>query len=255
MNTLLFFQLVKHELAARYRRSLLGLVWMLLLPLISLALYTFVFGVVLQSKWGGDTEDPYLYALAIFIGLTVHSLFAETVDRSAHVFFQNVHLVKKVALPKAQLLFARLAVVFLHNGVIWLLVVLFAIGLKGFDAVLLGLPLVLIPLYIGCLGLGLLLSVLAVYVRDTLQLLPGLILAALFLSPVFYTVDRLPDALRPLAWLNPLTVPIEATRMLLLEHRLYDGTILVVYMGAMILFTAGAYALFRRVEQGVADLL
>ncbi len=255
MNRLLFSQLLKQEFAARYRRSLLGLAWMVILPALTVMLYTFVFGVVLQSKWGGKDEDPYLYALAIFIGLTVHGLFAETVDRAGHTFLHNVHLVKKVAVPKIYLVMARLSVVALHNVVVWLMVVFLAQWVVGFDPIVLLLPLILIPLYLGCLGVGLLLAILAVYLRDVLQLLPGLILAALFLSPVFYTVDRVPESIRFLAWLNPLTLPIEAARTLLIDHHLYDMTALAGYSAGMACFALVAYFFFKRAEQGVADLV
>ncbi|SIO15040.1 lipopolysaccharide transport system permease protein [Sulfurivirga caldicuralii] len=255
MNRLLFVQLLKQELASRYRNSLLGMLWMVFLPLIALVLYTFVFGVVLQSKWGGDSGDPYAYALAIFIGLSVHTLFAETMDGASHVFLQNAHLVKKVAVPRLYLVLVRLTGIILHNLVIWLLVLGFALWMAGFDPHVLLLPLLLLPLYVGAIALGLLLAPLAVYVRDLLQLVPGLILAALFLSPVFYTVDRLPQSVRPLAWFNPLTVPIESIRALLLEHRLYDVNTLVAYAVGISLFAGLAYWFFRRVEQGVADLV
>ena len=92
--------LVSQELAARYRGSLLGRAWPILLPLLMLAIYGFVFGVVFRSRWPGLAEDDHLgFTLNLFAGLLVHGMLAETVGEAPGLLLRHSNFVRKVVFP------------------------------------------------------------------------------------------------------------------------------------------------------------
>jgi len=97
----LILQLARRDVMGRYRGSLLGLAWSFLTPLLMLLVYTFLFGVVFKSRWGGATVESRLdFALILFVGLIVHGLFAECVNRAPGLVLQHASFVKRVvALP------------------------------------------------------------------------------------------------------------------------------------------------------------
>lgn len=94
----LLYQINQREVVGRYKGSLLGIGWSLLNPLLMLAVFTFVFSVVFQARWGvglpGQEESRGVFALVLFIGLMVHGLFAEILTRSPQLVTGNVNYVK-----------------------------------------------------------------------------------------------------------------------------------------------------------------
>jgi lipopolysaccharide transport system permease protein len=96
----LIWQLAKREVLGRYRGSLLGLAWSLFSPLLMLAVYTFVFGVVFRAKWGlGPSETMFDFAMMLFAGLIVFSILGECLMRSPSLILANPDYVKKVVFP------------------------------------------------------------------------------------------------------------------------------------------------------------
>jgi lipopolysaccharide transport system permease protein len=117
------------------------------------------------------------------------------------------------------------------------------------------LPVVLAPFALVCLGLGWLLTSLGVYFRDIAQILRPVTAAFLFLSPIFYPVSRLPDAMQHLLYLNPLTFIIEQTRSVLIWGQMPNWLGLAVY--GMIATVVAAFGLwwFQKTRRGFADVL
>ena len=93
----LWFTLVSQDLAARYRGTLLGRAWPLLMPLLMLCIYGFVFGAVFRARWPGLAEDDHLgFAINLFIGLLVHGLLAEAVAQAPSLMQRNSNFVRKM---------------------------------------------------------------------------------------------------------------------------------------------------------------
>src|SRR4051794_18768017 len=89
-NRYLILQMVRREVSARYRGSVIGVLWSLLLPLIMLAVYTFIFGVALKVRWSQDTnEDWGEFAIILFTGLILHQILAECVTRAPLLMIAN----------------------------------------------------------------------------------------------------------------------------------------------------------------------
>ncbi|HID01060.1 MAG TPA: hypothetical protein EYP05_06995, partial [Piscirickettsiaceae bacterium] len=218
-NFALFFQLLRQEFANRYRGSWLGLLWLILNPLVALFLYTFVLGVVLQAKWHmpeQNTLSVSTYALVIFIGLAVHGAVSEALAIFPRTLLDQPHYIKKVCIPLLVLPTARWAVVIAHNMIVWLVVMLGVLWIGQPTESWFYLPWILLAFWLGLYALSLWLSVLTVFVRDLAHLAGSLGLVLLFLSPVFYPVGRLPQWLQLVAYINPLTFPIEQARNVLL---------------------------------------
>ena len=90
-------QLVSRDVAGRYKGSLLGGVWAVASPLIMLAVYTFVFSMVFQVRWGvGDEANKTGFALNLFVGILLHGLLAETLSRTPTILMQQASFVKKI---------------------------------------------------------------------------------------------------------------------------------------------------------------
>src|SRR3954469_19586097 len=99
-NRALIRALIKREVLGRYRGSALGMLWSLFNPILMLAVYTFVFSVVFKARWAASAEESRIdFALILFVGMIVHGLFAECVNRAPALILTNVNYVKKVVFP------------------------------------------------------------------------------------------------------------------------------------------------------------
>jgi len=120
---------------------------------------------------------------------------------------------------------------------------------------LLLIPLVVLPFILLITGMSFLLSSLGVYFRDIRVLIGFVVTALLFMSPIFYPVERLPAHFQTLVWLNPLTLPIEAIRGLLFEGRLPDPLYMSLYcLVSICLFVFGRRC-FKALSRGFADVI
>ena len=94
-------QLVIREISARYRGSVMGVLWSLVTPILMLGIYTFVFNYVFKARWPMVSQEGEVlnFAMVLFLGLIIHGLVADTVTRSPRLILDNVNLVKKVVFP------------------------------------------------------------------------------------------------------------------------------------------------------------
>ena len=256
-NGRLILDLTRREVLGRYRGSVGGLVWSFIHPLLLLAVYTFVFSVVFQARWGGSTSGSRSeFAIVVFMGMIVHGLLAECINRAPMLIVSNANFVKRVIFPLEILPVVALGSALFHalaSTVILLAVQFWLTGSLPIQT--LWLPVVLLPLMILTLGLAWFLSAIGVYLRDIGQLTGLLTTVLMFLSPVFYPVSALPPDYR--GWLNlsPLTFIIEQARAVAIEGRLPDLPGLVLYtIVAMLVFSFGFWW-FQRSRSGFADVL
>ncbi|TWA82805.1 lipopolysaccharide transport system permease protein [Azospirillum brasilense] len=249
-------RLVRREIESRYRGSLLGVVWALLTPILMLAVFTFVFSVVFQARWGGSTGGKGEFALILFAGLIVFNMFSEALNRSPSLVLENPSYVKKVVFPLEVLpwvmVLSSLFQVAISLGIL-LLFHLAVIGLPPLSVLFL--PLVWLPLLLLCLGTGFLFGALGVYLRDLRSITPVASQLLMFLSPLFYPASALPESFRGLLHLNPLTGIIENTRTVLFAGTPPDWTMLGVQILAGLLFAALSLRLFRHLRTGFADIV
>lgn len=254
----LLLPLIRREIIGRYRGSALGILWSLLTPLFMLAVYTFVFGQVFKARWAGASENASMgeFAVTLFAGLIVFQLFSEVVTRAPTLILANQNYVKKIVFPLEILVPVALGSALFHMAVS--LIVLFAFMLPIYGGVpwtALLLPLVLLPYCLSILGLSWFLASLGTYVRDIGQVLGTLVTALMFFSPIFYPASALPDWIQPWLVLNPIALPVEQARDLLIFGKLPDFAQLGYYSFVAMIVAVLGYQFFQKTRKGFADVL
>lgn len=256
-NVSLLWQFARREVLGRYRGSLLGLTWSFLTPLLMLGVYSFVFIGVFRARWPGAVNGGGLeFALQIFAGLIVFNLFAEVASKAPNLIVDQPNLVKKVIFPVEVLTWVTVLSGLFHLliSVVSLLLVLLATrGSLPVTAV--ALPLVLLPFLPFLLGLGWLLSALGVFVRDVGQMMTMVVSLAMFMSPVFYSVNTLDVRWQFWMNLNPLTLIIEQVREVVLQGQWPAWGTLGVYALLACVFAAASAGFFQLTRKGFADVL
>lgn len=204
-------QLIKRDVLLRYRGAYFGLLWIFLNPLIMLGIYTFVFGKIFQARWAVDTGN-IPYALNLYCGLIAFNIFSETVGRAPAAVRGYPNYVKKIIFPVEILPLVPLGAAFIH-GLFNTTILFAALAWTGhLNISLLLFPLLLLPLVLVGMGLAWFFAAWGVFIKDMSQIVPILLQVLMFLSPVFYSVQVVPEALRPVYTLNPLSPVIGALR-------------------------------------------
>lgn len=259
-NRALITQITKREVVGRYRGSVIGLGWSFLNPLLMLAVFTFVFSVVFKAKWGvsmgGEEEGKGMFAVVLFVGLIVHALFAEILTRSPSLILGNVNYVKKVIFPLEILPITAVLSALFHTAIsllVWLAAHVLLIGVPGWQIIFL--PLVLFPLVLLSIGVAYILASLGVFLRDISQTMGILATVLLFLSPVFFPIERLPEQYHSLFLANPLTFIIQQSREVLIWKHVPDFAGLLLYTAVASVVLLVGFAWFQKTRRGFADVL
>ncbi len=255
-NRDLVLQMTRRDIIGRYRGSVVGLLWSFVNPILMLSVYTFVFGVVLNARWGVDTGSKTEFATVLFAGLIVHSLFAECANRAPGLIVQNVNYVKKVVFPLEILPWVGMGSALFHAAMSVVVLFLFLLVLHfalPWTAVFL--PLVLLPLVVFTMGVTWFLAAFGVYVRDVSQIVGILTTVLLFLSPIFYPASALPEGLRPYIFLNPLSFIIEQVRAVVIWGAWPDWSGLALYLALSALVAWLGFLWFQKTRRGFADVL
>ncbi|WP_025041710.1 ABC transporter permease [Nitrosospira briensis] len=256
-NRGLIAALVKREVIGRYRGSVMGIAWSFFNPLLMLMIYTFVFSVVFKARWGiGGEESKSDFAIILFVGLIVHGLFAECVNRAPALILSNVNYVKKVIFPLEILPWVAFGSALFHTTIsvsVLLAAQLILSHQVPWTAILF--PFVLFPLILIAMGFAWFLAAFGVFVRDVGQITGMFTTVLLFLSPVFYPLNALPVEYQSWLQLNPLAFIIEEGRKVLVLGQLPSiGRWSVLTATGMLVAWLG-FAWFQKTRKGFADVL
>lgn len=255
-NFYLLSQLTRRDIATRYQGSAAGLLWAFFSPVLMLLVYTFVFGYVFKARWMGAESDRSFFALNLFAGMIVHGFLAECISRSPALLQQHSNFVKRIVFPLWLLPLVPLASALFHTCISFLVLFLaYSAIVQTLHWQLLALPVLIVPFVLFLAGLGWMLSALGVYLRDLSQIIPIIVTVLMFMSPVFYPAEALPEKIRPLMYMNPLTPAIETLRGVLFEGRLPSLTGYSVALVISILFAALGLIIFNRLKVGFSDVL
>lgn len=249
--------MTKREVIGRYKGSVMGLLWSFANPILLLAMYTIVFSVVFKARWGTDEPGSKAeFAVLLFAGMIVHSLFAETLSRAPSLILSNAGYVKKIVFPLEILPVVAMGTSVFHALVSVLVLIAALVLVNGFlPWTAIFLPLVLIPLIVLSLGIAWALASLGVFLRDVAHPISMAMTLLLFASPVFYPLSALPESVRPWLMLNPLTFIIEQTRAVLIHGQLPDAAGLLAYSLVSLTVAWIGYAWFQKTRKGFADVL
>ncbi|MCG5238967.1 ABC transporter permease [Azospirillum doebereinerae] len=252
----LILRLSKREVDARYRGSMLGVVWAVLTPLLMLAVYTFVFTTIFQARWGKAGDSSGEFALLLFSGLILFTVFSECVNRAPGLLLENVSYIKKVVFPLEILPVVGLVVALFNAGLSFAILLVFYLVVLGLPPVTtLLLPLVLAPLCLMTLGVSWFLAASGIFLRDIRQVVGVAVSVLMFLSPIFYPISAVPDRFRWVIHLNPLTGILEQARELL-----FWGSVPAPLEWALATLAGWlcawlGYAWFMKTRRGFADVV
>ncbi|HEX3557978.1 MAG TPA: ABC transporter permease [Pyrinomonadaceae bacterium] len=251
----LIWPLARRMIVARYRGSVLGLLWALLTPAVMIAVFTFLFAGVFNARFAAG-GTPWDYALYLFCGLLPWTAFQESLQQSAGLVVAHSNLVKRVVfplevLPVAQALAALVNQLF---GTVALLVA--ALLLRGeLHATILWLPALLLPQLLLTLGGAWLVASLGVFLRDTAQALALLLMAWMYLTPIIYPEQVVPARFRPLLELNPFTPLVRSYRRIVLEGTPPDWRGLAYFAAVALCAFVLGYWWFARTRKNFADVI
>ncbi len=250
-------QLVWRDLSARYRSSLLGVLWLFIQPLLQLAVYSFVFQMVLRARWDVVTETGIQvpFGIVLFVGLLLHAVLADALIRGPSLVTSNPTFVKRVIFPLETLPIVSVASALLLLLVSMVLLVIVTLTLVG-PLPVAGLLAIVPVLLLGLMALGLawLMAGLGVYLPDLVQFSPLLATLLLFTAPVCYPRGMVPEHYQWLLWLNPLTVPVENVRSLLFTGAANWAQLGMYGAAALLALTLGGAA-FNKMRGGFADVI
>lgn len=251
----LIISLTKRELAARYKGSVLGIVWAILTPVVTIAIFTIIFAGIFKAKFGANNSQ-WDYALYLFCGVLPWNAFHESLTLSSGTIVARANLVKRVVFPLETLPVAQTLAAIVNQlfGTVALLLGVILLR-HELHATTLYLPLLLIPQFMATLGGAWLIASLGVFIRDIVQGITLLLMAWMYLTPIIYPETIVPDAYRPFVNLNPFTALIRSYRRIVLEGSMPDWRGLAYFtVFALVTFLFG-YWWFARTRKNFADVV
>lgn len=252
----LIARLTKRDIEARYRGSIFGVLWAFLVPLLMLGVYTFVFSVVFQIRWNLPVNGQGAFALLLFSGLIIFNLFSECLLRAPGLMLEHVTYIKKVVFPLEILPWVTMMVALFHAVISFLILLVFYLPIHGFPPLtVLLLPLVLCPLVLLTLGLVWLVSSVGVFLRDIRPLMGVVTTVMMFLSPIFYPLEAIPETYRTLIQLNPLTLVLEFSKDVLFWGQWPRWDYWVIHLTLCWAVSWLGYLWFQKTRKGFADVI
>jgi len=251
---LLYF-LVWRDVKVRYKQTALGIAWIVLQPVVSMVIFSVLFGRLLEVPSGGVPYPIFAYA-----ALLPWNYFAASLSRSSTSVVGSAHLITKVYFPRLVIPISGVLSGLVDFGVAFLVL----IGLMVYYRVSPTPAAVLLPAFLllamfTALGFGLWLSALNVRFRDVNYLIPFLVQVWMYLTPVVYGSSLIPERFRWLLGLNPMAGVVEGFRWALLGHRLADaqapGVLFIVSIAITLLVLVSGAIFFRRTEDSFADII
>ena len=222
-------QIIMRDFKVKYKRSVLGIVWSLLYPVLMMSVMTIVFSQVFKLKTAGTNFIVYLMT-----GLIMFNYFSEASNTAMTSVVTNFGLINKVYIPKyifplAKCLFVGIN--FLLTLIPWLIIIALSYAGLGeyvchFNVYYILIPYIFITFIIFTIGMGFLLSCVSVFLRDMFYIYGIVLTIWNYLTPIFYSIQIIPKAWLPIFKQNPLYVFITSVRMIVLEGKFPGFTLL-----------------------------
>lgn len=246
---LLYF-MVWRDLRARYRQTALGPLWIVINPLVSMVIYTVVFGVIAGLPSGNSPYQVFTYT-----ALLPWDTFSDAVGSGSSSLLGNRDLISKVYFPRLLLPFSRI----FSSLVDFLISFVILIGMLIFYRITPNMGVIFLPFFLALavisgLGLGLIFSGAIVKYRDFSQITGYMVRALMYASPVVYSSSLVPPQLYTIYHLNPMANVIEGFRWALLNETPPNWELTMVSTVIAIVVLAIGLFTFRRVERSIVDI-
>jgi lipopolysaccharide transport system permease protein len=248
----LFYFLAWRDILVKYKQTVVGLLWALLAPLLTMIIFTIVFSYVAKLPSGGAP-----YSILVFTALLPWIFFATSITGAGESLITNSSMISKVYFPR--LIVPSSAVIvcfvdFIISGFVLVALMLWLGYLPTYR--ILFLPLFIFMVFLTSIGIGLWLSALNVKYRDFRVITPSIVQFGLFISPVGYSSSMIPEQWRLLYSLNPMVGVIDGFRWSILQdsESLYlPGFMVSLSVTLLVLITGISY--FRKTEKTFADVI
>lgn len=246
----MIYSLVKRDLRGRYKGSVLGFLWTFLNPLFQLIVYTLVFSIILKT----GISNYYLF---LFVALVPWLFFSTSLTAGSSCIWAQQDMVKKIYFPREVLpisfVISQFINMLLTFIIIFIVVIISGVGID-FIA-LLYLPIIMLIEFILALGITMLSSALTVYFRDLEYILGIISMAWMYLTPIMYSQESVPDKIKPIFNLNPISPVIMAYRDILYYKQVPDmSTLLQAVLMGIIVLVIGCFS-FSKLKRHFAEEL
>lgn len=231
----MIFSLIRKDLRGRYKGSVLGFFWTFLNPLLQLIVYTIVFSTIFRN----DIDKFYIF---LFVALTPWLFFNTSLVGGATSIISQENLIKKIYFPRIVLPIAYVTSAFVN--MLLTFIVIFAVlifsGVGVNFKILWALPLVMLVEYVFTLGIAMFTSALTVYFRDLEYILGIVAMSWMYLTPILYSIDMIPEQYRFLSYMNPMTSIIMAYRDILYYRQMPElSTLMTALIMGLISIVTG----------------
>jgi len=251
------YALIKNELKGRYTRSYLGFLWLVIQPLIQVAVYAFIFSTVFLARLPGMSQTPGAYAIYLLAGIAAWTLLAEIITRNTTVFTRNANLIKKYPVPKATLFIAATGEALFNNFILLTLVVILSLVLNPLfqlSTLIYLLPVFLLIVLLAS-SIGLLFATLNVFIRDIEQGVAVVLQLLFWLTPIVYTLNVLPEKYQIFIHLNPASGLVGAYQNIFVYNRAPDWTLLLYPLMLSLVVIVIANIIYNKAKHELVDVL
>lgn len=258
-NRELIAQLIKRNLSIRYKGTFLGGMWNVLQPLVLFLAYSFAFGVVFHSRWTSNVSSENaeaLFAVIMFCGMTVYTIFSETISMSPNLFVNNPNYIKKVIFP-LEILPVSQVLTSIVNVLFWFVILLVGtvVVTKKIPLTILLLPVVLLPYILLILGFSFFVASIGVYFRDLSQICAIIAQVGFLVTPICYPMEVIPEKYDYIVNLNIVAWYVEEVRKVFVYGMLPNFQVLgKMFLASIIVFYTG-YACLIYLKKGFADVI
>jgi len=246
---------VIREFQTRYRNSLLGGLWTIINPLAMILIYTLIFSQVMQARLPG-VETPFAYSIFLMAGILPWNFFIDILNRCQSVFLENAGLIKKINFPKICLPVIVLINCAINFSIVFVLFLGFLVLSNQFPGWIFFafIPILLLQIALA-MGLGMIVGVLNVFFRDVGQFFAIFLQFWFWLTPVVYSVTLVPDMLRAVLEVNPMTPIVVAYQGIFLQAQEPNWFSLWPTLVIAIVLNALGLRLFRKHQVEMVDEL
>lgn len=240
---------VKKEIRGRYKKNVLGVLWTFLNPLLQLAVYAFIFPLILK------TTQPY-YVIFVCVGLIPWTFFTTTISQSTWTIIGNGNIVKKVYFPREILPISVVTSAAVNFIISTIIIIMFCLGYGlGLTKYIVFYPIILLIQYVFQLGLSFILSSITVYFRDLEHFVQIILMLLFYATPIVYSGDSIPEAFKFIINLNPMAHIIEGYRDIFYNQVMPDFNMLGIVLLISFVICIIGYFIFKKLQKGFAEEL
>ncbi|GGD34169.1 ABC transporter permease [Pseudoxanthomonas indica] len=246
---------IKNELHLRFVRSKLGALWIVIHPLMQVLIFALILSEVLSAKLPG-IDNKYAYALYLMAGTLCWALFSETISKCLTLFIDNGNLMKKMAFPRVCLPLIAAGTALVNNVLLFVAILMVFAALGHFpDHHLIWLPALILVTMLMAMSVGLLLGTMNVFMRDIGQIVPVILQALFWLTPIVYNISILPPTLQHWFKYNPLYPLVTSYQNIMVFGRepLWESLAAIAVVSCIL--SVAALIVFRRASPEMVDSL